>query len=414
MVQDPELIKRIFVTNFNSFSDRVLTAFRHDPLGYFNLFSIKGDLWKKIRQKLTPFFTSGKLKMMFYLLDMSANEMITSVDKKLNKITAKIDIKNLFFLCTTDIIARCAFGLEANAQENPDGEFTKAAEMTFKLTSKRKFELPSFFFFPWLADKLRFKSFSSFTSDFILKTVPEVMEIRKKSGIQRHDLIDMFIELNDTNEFESIDVLCAQAAAFFSAGHETTSTALTMSLYEVSLNRIIHDRLRDEIKTKMNETNGKITYELLMTQTELPYLHQVVMEALRKYPTIPFLERSCVNPDGFSLEPHSNFKIPFNMPIHVSNFGLMRNEKFFPNPMKFDPERFAEMSTSVFLPFGIGPRMCIGERFSLMAVKLLLVKVLMNYEVMPTPGTPKEIEMVENSITIQSKQKIILNFSRDK
>lgn len=380
------------------------------------MFTVKGDLWRRIRQKFSPFFSSGKLKMMYYLLDVTGDEMLEKIqrDRNVDDVT-NVHLKDLFYLATTDLIARCAFGVDANSLKNPNNEFVIAASKTSELTLRRKFEISCFFFLPKLANLLRFKMFSDYTTDFIFRTVPEVMSMRRRTGVKRHDLIDTMIELDDANEFESVDILIAQAAVFFSAAHDTTSRTLTFSLYEMALNRKIHDRARTELHGKLAENKG-ISYEMLMSNSELPYMHQIVMETLRKYPVLPFLERVCVNPDGYSLEPISKFKIPQGMAIQFPMFSMCRSEKFFPEPDKFDPDRFSnlnDVSAYVYHPFGVGQRNCVGERLGLMAVKLMLAKILMNYRIERASDTPDFVDILENVVILESRKPIHLNFVKD-
>jgi cytochrome P450 family 6 len=415
VVSDSELLKRILVKDFNSFSDRLITSHKGDPLGYYNMFSSKGLIWKKIRSKFSPFFSSGKIKMMFYLVDKTGDELVQSIERKCKNNSSKLDLKDILHLCTTDIIARCAFGVEANSLENPNAEFCEAARAMFTLTFFRKIEMSVIFFMPQLfASLLNIKMFSKFGSDFIIKMVKQVMEAREKSGIKAHDLIDTLIELKNTNEFESIEILIAQAAVFFSAGHETTSTSMTLAVYELAMNQDVQIRLREEIKEKLSKNEGKVTYDSL-SHTEMPYLHQIAMETLRKYPVIPYLERMCVDPNGYSLEPESDFKIPFGMPIHIPIYPICRSEKFFKDPMKFDPDRFADnkVNSYEFMPFGTGPRNCIAERFALLTMKVGIVKILSNFKVESVPETPTEIIQVPNIFVIQSKVPIIVNFIKN-
>lgn len=190
---------------------------------------------------------------------------------------------------------------------------------------------------------------------------------------------------------------------------------MTFALFETSLNSDIQDRLRAELRDKLDENDGKVTYEML-SNSELPYMHQVVMETLRKYPVLPFLERLCVNPNGYSMDPFSSYKIPHGMAVQFPLFPMCRSEKFFPEPEKFDPERFvksSEISPYIFYPFGVGPRNCVGERLGLMAVKLLFAKILMNYRLEHTPDTPKHVEILEGTVILESKKTIYLNFVKD-
>lgn len=160
MVQDPELIKRMTVKDFNSFPERFISHDPHDTLGMYNMFSVKGDLWRRIRQKFSPFFSSGKLKMMYYLLDVTGDEMLEKLqrDRNADNVT-NVHLKDLFYSVTTDIIARCAFGVDANSLKNPNNEFVVAAKKILELTLRRKFELFCLFFVPKLANLLKFNPF---------------------------------------------------------------------------------------------------------------------------------------------------------------------------------------------------------------------------------------------------------------
>lgn len=88
-------------------------------------------------------------------------------------------------------------------------------------------------------------------------------------------------------------------------------------------------------------TNGEVNYFSVMDHTQMPYLHQIVLETLRLYPVLPYIDRECTDPNGYTLEPLSEFKIPFKMTVFIPIFGIHRDEKHCPNPMKFDPDRFS-------------------------------------------------------------------------
>lgn len=219
MVNDPELIKRILVKDFNSFAERYSGSDVHDPLGHYNLFSAKSSLWRRIRNKMTPFFSSGKLKMMFYLLDKIGDDLNKYVHEKLDKDNkVELEMKELAALYSTDVIASCAYGIQANSLENPDAEFRRAGKSMFTLTFKRGIELTSFFLLPQIMRLFRFSLFSGLTTKFIQTTIPHVMSEREKSGIKRNDLIDTLIELKNNDNTLNDDILVAQAAVFFSAG----------------------------------------------------------------------------------------------------------------------------------------------------------------------------------------------------
>lgn len=148
------------------------------------------------------------------------------------------------------------------------------------------------------------------------------------------------------------------------------------AIYEMVKQPFIHNRLRDDIRKSLMKTNGEVTYELIMH--ELPYLNQIINETLRMYPVLALFDRLCEmtdGNDGYSLEPYGDFKIPNGMPVMFPAYAMSYDEKFFHNPKLFDPERFSpenkdNIISGSYYPFGLGPHVCIGERFAMMQVKV--------------------------------------------
>lgn len=219
IVNDPELIKQLLVKDFNHFVNRYVSSDVHDPLGYYNLFSVKSFMWKKIRGKLSPFFSSGKLKTMYYLIDKISTDLNQFVHKRLDKDNkVELEMKEIAALYSTDVIASCAYGVEANSLEFPESEFRKAGRSIFDMTLHRSFELPAYFMVPQVMKLFRFTTFTKNTSNFIRNSISHVIGERKKSGTKRHDLIDTLIELKESDDTLTDDMLMAQAAVFFAAG----------------------------------------------------------------------------------------------------------------------------------------------------------------------------------------------------
>lgn len=229
MINDPELIKRVLVKDFHNFPNRYAGTYDqfHDPIGYYNLFSVKSPLWKPIRGKLSPFFSSGKLKTMYYLIEKISEDMMKHIHKKASKNNqVELELKSLAALYSTDVIASCAYGVEANSIENPDGEFRKAGDSIFASSFRRDLELLAFMSLPQSMRLFGFKVFSKLTTKFIQKNISYVMDEREKNGNKRNDLIDTLVELKK-NEIKNSDgddllmdndMIMAQAAIFLSAG----------------------------------------------------------------------------------------------------------------------------------------------------------------------------------------------------
>lgn len=152
--------------------------------------------------------------------------------------------------------------------------------------------------------------------------------------------------------------MVAQCLIFFLGGLNTVSGTACFMFHELALNPDIQDKLFAEINAVKKELNGSpLTYELI---SKMKYLDMVVCETLRRWCPIPFLERTCNRP--YVLEnTEGNVELQVGDGIFVPMYALHMDEKYFPKPIKFDPERFNDenkgsIETGTYLPFGIGPR----------------------------------------------------------
>ncbi|XP_055853966.1 cytochrome P450 6g1-like isoform X2 [Episyrphus balteatus] len=428
LIRDLDLIKSVLIKDFNKFSDRFTTCDPHsDALGSFNLFFIKNPYWKEMRSKLSPVFTSGKIKQMFPLVE----EIGVELDKYLCNLaldsnTNVTEVKDICGLYTTDVIASVAFGVQANSLKNPNAEFRRNGKALFKFTPWRAFEFTVIFFLPQFVKIFGCKMFSKEAAQFLRGTINYIMAERTKSGLIRNDLIDTLVAFKKAAEADkdkqhiaqNTDMLVAQAAVFFTAGFETTSSSMSFGLYELSKKPELQKRLRQEIKDALVKCNGKINYDMIL---EMEYLNMVLQEVLRLYPPLPFLDRQCTLAEGekeYSMKPLSDFGIPNGMPVYIPVYAIQRDPKFFPNPDEFDPERFSAANKANFpqlayMPFGTGPHNCIGERFGILQAKLGLINFLRNHSVTTCEKTHKKMILDPNALIIQSKGGIYLKIVRD-
>ncbi|KYQ49812.1 Cytochrome P450 6k1 [Trachymyrmex zeteki] len=397
LIRDREIIKNILIKDFNIFCDRYATGDPKDRIGYASLFFINNPAWKIVRTKITPFFTSGKLKKMFGLMLECGNHLDEYLDS-LKLVDGKeqiIDAKDISSKLTMDVISSTAFGLDVNTFKNPNIDFRKYGKMIFKNNYRRALEMLSLFFLPNIVRIARLKLFGAESTAFLRKLFWETITKRMESGeiSKRHDLIDILIELKKNSRGDEIegfefdgDDLIAQAVSFFSAGFDTSAVPIAFTLYELALQPDIQNTLRKEIHQALNNFNGKVTYDMI---TSLPYMDMVMSEILRKYPPVGFLNRKTM--ETYQI-PNFNLVLEKDMPVYIPMLALHYDSEYFPNPEKFDPERFNEenkrnMPSCVYFPFGDGPHVCIGTRFAFLLMKLTLIKILNKYEVTPCEKT---------------------------
>ncbi|XP_063929823.1 probable cytochrome P450 6a23 [Zophobas morio] len=388
-VIDLDYIKNIMVKDFHHFVDRGAYCNEEaDPLSA-HLFSLAGQRWKNLRAKLTPTFTSGKMKMMFQTLVDCVPNLLTKLESDRVK-KVPIDIKEILACFTTDIIGSCAFGLEFNSFKEEDSTFRYYGRKLFQGSKLRMLRLFLITSFPNLAKKLGVVVFPPDISNFFMKVVKETVDYREKNNQTRKDFMQLLIDLkNNKLSSESgykhdgnsltVEEIAAQSFVFFIAGFETSSTTMNFALYELARHQDIQDKLRDEINAVLAKNNGEITYGAIQ---EMKYMDQVIDETLRKYPPVSRLARICVK--DYKI-PDQNVVIEKGTAVEIPVYAIHYDKEYYPDPEKFDPERFNEENKSkrhhfTHLPFGEGPRICIGMRFGLMQSKVGLTALLKNYK----------------------------------
>ncbi|CAH1391334.1 unnamed protein product [Nezara viridula] len=408
IAKDPEVIRLILTKEFSHFIDRTYTGLpKTDPLLHYQLFSLSGNKWRALRTKLTPTFTSGRMKAMFPLFLDCAQGLNSLLWSRVGSI---VDVKDAVARFTTDVICSCAFGLQTNTVVEPNHPLRKAAAdfLAFGDSLYLKFRLLLTLLSPFRIPFNRFTPKS--VEDYIMKLISDTVEYREKNKITRNDFLELLIQLKNKGSLKderkeeveenfeiNLDVMAAQSFLFFFAGYETSSSVQTFCLYELALNQDIQQKLRNEIQ-EVIKIHGEVTYQAV---NDMKYLHMVVSETMRKYPTLPALMRRCVipftMPDGGKIQKGDQIFIPI--------WSLQHDPQYFPDPEKFDPERFSQENERniipyTYLPFGGGPRMCIGNRFGLLQTKVGLITVIRNFQVLPCDKTSIPLKLVKNSNNI--------------
>lgn len=382
--------------DFDYFEDhRSFTG--EDPENLFanSLLLLKGQKWRDMRSTLSPAFTGSKMRQMFELVSECADEMINHLqDRAKAGETIDFEMKDLFSRYTNDVIASCAFGIKVNSLKNPNNEFFEAGKKFMKFTEP--LEMIKFLItwkFPKTSKALGLDFMDSSVSKFFRSMVVETMDEREKNNIFRPDMINIMMQLRKgtvsvqpaaeevngagdgfaTTEESSIgksvvkrnwtdSQLTAQCFIFFLAGFETNSTLLMTAAYELMANQDIQQRLYDEIKAVHESRQGKrIDYDTLQ---KMKYMDQVISETLRKFPPGAQLDRLCVKDYNFD-DGSLKFTVKKGTTVFIPVYGIHHDPKYYADPERFDPERFSDENKGnivpgSYMPFGAGPRNCIG------------------------------------------------------
>ncbi|KAJ8976489.1 hypothetical protein NQ317_008464 [Molorchus minor] len=344
--------------------------------------------------------------------------IIKSIGEDMNRYIRKnlgpLEAKEICSKYSTEVIASCAFGIKSNCFESEDADFRKIGRAMFDFNWRNGVNQAVHWFSHSWAKAFKVGFFEPWVMDYLNTTFWDTIKKREESNVKRNDLVDILINTMNNKELLSEnsserDKVIGHAIQIFLAGFETTSSTIAFTLYELCIHPDMQDKLRNEIITNIKENNGIITYEGIQNMN---YLDMCVKETLRKYPVLPFLDRRC-NKD-YQI-PGTNVVIERGMPVLIPMLGLHYDEKYFPEPDKYDPERFADKNSInvnglYYVPFGEGPRICIGERFGLIGTKVGLVHILSEFVVERTAPTPVPIEFAQKSFILQSKVGIPVKF----
>ncbi|XP_043477331.1 cytochrome P450 9e2-like [Leptopilina heterotoma] len=387
VIRDPEIIKSIGIKNFESFiNHRGFTNESIDPIFGRSLFSLKDNQWREMRTILSPSFTSSKMKMMFNLMRNCAEKFTQALlEISTNDSQNIINLKDIFTKISADVISTCAFGINIDSMRDPKNNLYMIGRKATNFDGILSLKFLLIRNFKRLSKLFKITIFNSRVNRFFTNVISSNIKFRKEEGITRQDFLQWMMDFQDNkneNRKLSLEEITANVVLFFVGGLDAVSSALSFALHEITVNPGVQEKLQQEIDNVFENSPGhEPTYQDIMN---MPYMDAVINEVLRLYP-IGIVDRICNR--KFELPPISSEKEPITvspgMSITFPMFAIHRDSQYFENPEKFTPERFlnekrVNASSATYFPFGIGPRICIGNRFALMEIKVVLFYLLVS------------------------------------
>ncbi|XP_054270759.1 probable cytochrome P450 6a13 [Macrosteles quadrilineatus] len=419
MIRDPVLIEKILVKDFNHFIDRGMPADPDSEPLAINLFLAKGQKWRKLRYKLTPTFTSGKLKSMFEQISNCGEDLVRILETHaLSK--NDVEAKQIVSLFTTDVIASCAFGLQLKADSPEGDEFRKMASQVFTPSLKQVIKLNFMFLLPKFAKFLGITALGKDMNNFFLNLSKATIEYREKNGVKRNDFVQLLINLRQQEENQcpensqegdsdslidqlqyttsekikfsneklfTDECIAAQSFVFLVAGSDTTAGALSFILYAIAKHPDIQKQAQGEVDKVLSAKGW--TYEAMR---DLTYLDQVIQEGMRMYPIAAFINRDCT--EHYQL-PDTNVILEEGQRVLIPVPAIHMDPEHYPEPTVFKPERFLGNNyqpSPTYLPFGDGPRICIAMRFAVLEMKVCLARILSSFSISVNAKTQQPIQ----------------------
>lgn len=432
-VAEPELVKQVMVKDFPSLPNRRDIVF-NDPM-LDNMMSITPvEQWRKIRPAASPAFSTGKLRKMNYLIEDCALVTMKHLKEAASK-NEDIDIKQFFGNYALDVIARCAFATKLDSHSEQTNEFVTRSRQAFsgRITPR----LIAFFVFPGIAKLLRLRAFNSEIFLYFKNICQNIIKSRQDKQSRHEDFLQLMMDAQEgkltttaensggrdnqlfnlgedlkpdasfsSDKTLSEDQAMAQCVLFFLAGQDTSSSVIAYTLYLLAIHPDVQEKLRKEVDECFS-THGE--HPSMDVVTKLTYLHCVVSEALRMYPPLVRIERSPVEDyvlgdTGIKLKKGDLAAIPV--------YAMHHDPEFFPDPFTFNPERFNDENIGsiqpyTYLPFGAGPRNCIGMRFALQVVKLSVLHTVRNVQLVRSEKTKVPLEF-QNGFAVLNAKNITL------
>lgn len=199
MVNDLDMIKTIMLKDFQYFTDHGLgISPTNDPLSN-HLFNMDGEIWKVIRNKLTPTFTSSKMKYMFNTMLDCSGEMEIYLEKQVAE-ENNVDFREVIAKYNTDVIGSCAFGISTNSFKHPDAEFRKMGQKAFELDFFKSIRDIMSLFIPSMINTFKIRLIHKDIEDFFIKTVSDTVQYREKNNISRNDFLQLLIDMKKKDE----------------------------------------------------------------------------------------------------------------------------------------------------------------------------------------------------------------------
>eukprot|EP00898_Chlorokybus_atmophyticus_P004505 jgi/Chlat1/5055/Chrsp33S04999 len=391
-VCDADLVKEVTIKQFKNFHDRMRNPLL-PPRAELGLVFSRGTYWEGVRNNAMPLFHSQRLAKYGPQINIEAEKLIKRLEDvpKGEFLPISVWIKQM----TLDVIGSTVFGQEFAAQRDSSSGLGAAVN---NLVSFDKLPLSILvaFFVPELAPivwaaMLRIPS----TSEHQMSKLREVAleHCMKTLQNRKHDadadnMFDFMTMLmrsknKETGQSLSDDETTTQAFDMIGAGFDTTANALAFAVHLIAQHPGVEARLLQEIDAFGDRLP---TFEDL---SDFPYVEAVFKETMRVHPPIANFSREAINPTTIA-----GYHIPKGVSVVTGTYALHMNPEHFANPTKFQPERFMPESEEnkrrhpyAYVPFGAGPRMCLGYKFALEEAKLTLIRVYKRFTFRLKPGT---------------------------
>lgn len=378
LTRDPELALHILKKNHKNYHKSDVTS---ENLGHYigkGLLTLNGAEWKKDRRLLQPGFYKGRIQKVF-------NEAIPkAVALGLAEIPSgqEVDVKPYMNRLAFEVVTKALFDIEVDPDRLEEIRHIIDAVQEHFVKEVRE---PHWNFWRYLIGQKRVAQQQVNRMRTIMQ---ELIQERKQSGQVHEDLLDLMLQSTyEDGSHMAADRVIDELIILIVAGHETTANALCYMLYELAQNPSFVAEVRAELTAIADGT----PYDQL---GQMIYGKALVQETLRYYPPAWIVDRKALEVDAVAGE-----NLAPNCFVAISIYELHHNPAYWEQPERFDPKRFLQPPPPVYIPFGAGPRMCIGNHFALFEMLEVLRQMARDYQLETPSQTPEQL----GKITLQAR-----------
>ncbi|ECR2210720.1 TPA: cytochrome P450 [Campylobacter jejuni] len=400
VINDTKEVKRMMVDEVREFPK---SAFLHELLSLLlgeSIFTTNGEVWKKQRELLRPSFEMTRINKVFNLMSEAVADMMDRFSKYPNHAIIEVDEAMTFI--TADVIFRTIMSSKLDEEKGKKilNAFVTFQEQSVHTAMRRMFRFPKWLSYV-LGDRKRAKA-----GDVIRQVLSDIIKPRydMADNAEFEDILGSLLLVvdADTNKRFSFEEILDQVAMLFLAGHETTASSLTWTLYLLSLYPKEQEKAYEEITQVLQ--GGAIEISHLR---QFKYLTNIFKESLRLYPPVGFFAREAKKDTQVRDK-----LIKKGSGVVIAPWLIHRHEEFWTNPHGFNPSRFeGEYKKDAYLPFGVGERICIGQGFAMQEAILILANILKTYKLELEEGFVPD---VVGRLTVRSANGMRIKFSKRK
>jgi cytochrome P450 len=394
LLMHPRDIEYVLVTNPGNFTKSADYRALARVLGN-GLLTNEGKAWQHQRSLIQPAFRRENIVSYAPVMTRATSQMLGSWNDGERR-----NVHEDMMALTLRIVAQCLFGAEVTGVAERVGKAMHVVTERFLTDAGQALLLP--FDLPDFLAPSRRRAINDLN-----RIIEGILRERRASNRPHGDLLDMLLQMRDSEGRPMNDAqLRDEVMTLFLAGHETTAIALSWAFFLIAENPCVEARLIEELHTVLGDREP--------TADDLPllrYTEMILKESMRLYPAVWGIGRRAIADCRIG-----GYRVPAGTNIFIFQFLTQRDERFFPNADKFDPERWRDdpvrsrkIPRFAYFPFGGGPRVCVGASFAMLEATLLLAMIQQKCHFELVPG--HAVEPVA-SVTLRPKNGIRVTVHR--